>query len=448
LFVWSTNKHLYWGDKLKKFKVAAIAAAFLFTTLTPVPATAAPLVVPIGNWPVCNQVRTDYCIESVSVRGIGSEPEKLTWSASGAATAATYPAGGLETGPGTQTVPGMWSSSSWSENGNADYGYDGVFIKMSTANQFTNHLSFEVVPVKVVAGATRQANQLEGISAPVDPTQPVPLPIANDAGVVPTIGAVATPVANTAYQASLNPNVTVIATVRIGDVIPGISIGMGRVVDVNATTAGKLVFTGTPVFTAEAGNTRDCQSGTGVAVANSFQIMAVTIVENDDQGFGVDGLSGKMSVTSNATCELSTPTWDEAAQSLTWTASAPHFAADGTSLNRGFYRAVIPAEDALLLWGLANPAQAKLALTVSVTNDGTNKQTAIRNIAFRKGAIRIEFSNFTFSKNTFVIKKNKNFSGFAAKRTLTCTKLASNKKPGKQVIVERGAYACPAGYKR
>jgi hypothetical protein len=47
-----------------------------------------------------------------------------------------------------------------------------------------------------------------------------------------------------------------------------------------------------------------------------------------------------------------------------------------------------------------------------------------------------------------VIKKNKSYRGFAAKRTLTCTKLATNKKPGKQVIVERGAYACPAGYKR
>lgn len=433
---------------MKKFKAAAVAAAFLFTLLTPVPATAAPLVVPIGNWPVCNQVRTNYCIESVSIRGIGSEAERLTWSASGTAAAAIYPEGGISTGIGTQALTGMWSNASWSENGHADYGYDGIFVKVSPANQFTNHLSFEVVPIRVEAGATKRANQLEGISAPTDPTQPVPLPIASDAGVVPVIGPVATPVANTNFQASLNPNSTVIATVRIGDIIPGISIGMGRVVDVNATTAGKLVFTGTPVFTAEAGNIRDCQSDIGVAVANSFQIMAVTIVENDDQGFGVDGLSGRMSVTSNATCELSTPTWDEAAQSITWTASAPHFAADGLTLNRGFYRAVIPAEDALLLWGLTNPAQARLALTVSVTNDGTDKQTSIRNIAFRNGAIRIEFSGFTFSKNTFVIKKNKNFRGFAAKRNLTCTKLASNNKPGKQVISERGVYACPSGYRR
>jgi hypothetical protein len=342
----------------------------------------------------------------------------------------------------------MWSTASWSENGHADYGYDGVFIKMSTANQFTNHLSFEVVPVRVEAGATKRANQLQGISAPANPTDPVDLPIADDNGVVPVIGPVATPVANTNFQASLNPNSTIIATVRIGDVIPGISIGMGRVVDVNATNAGKLIYTATPVFTAEAGNVRDCQSATGIAVANSYQIMAVTIAENDDQGFGVDGLSGKMSVTSNATCELSTPVWDEAAQSITWTAAAPHFAADGTTLNRGFYRAVIPAEDALLLWGLTDPAQAKPALTVSVTNDGTEKQTAIRNISFKKGAIRIEFSNFTFSKNTFVIKKNKSYRGFAAKRTLTCTKLATNKKPGKRVIVERNAYACPAGYRR
>jgi hypothetical protein len=433
---------------MRKLKAAAIAAAFIFSTLSPVPATAAPLVVRSGNWPVCNQVNTTYCIESVRIKGIGSKAETLTWSASGAATSAVYPEGGISTGVGTQTLAGMWSNASWSENGNADYGYDGIFVKVSPANQFTSWLSFEVVPIKVEGGVTKRANQLEGISAPTDPTDPVDLPIADDAGVVPVVGPVSTPVANTAYQASLNPNVTVIATVRIGDVIPGISIGMGRTVEVNSSTPGKLVYTGTPVFTAEQANERDCQSETGVAVANSYQLMAITVAENDDMGFGVDGLSGKMSVTSNATCGLSTPTWDEVSQSITWTASAPHFAADGVTLNRGFYRAVIPAEDALLLWGLANPAQAKLALTVSVTNDGTDKQIAIRNIAFKKGAIRIEFSNFTFSKNTFVIKKNKNYSGFVAKRNLTCTKLASNSKPGKQVITERGAYACPSGYKR
>lgn len=433
---------------MRKLKAAAIAAAFIFTTLAPVPATAAPLTVRSGNWPVCNQVNTTYCIESVSIQGIGSKAETLTWTASGTATGAIYPEGGISTGAGTQTLSGMWSNASWSQNGHADYGYDGIFVKVSPANQFTSWLSFEVVPIKVEGGVTKRANQSEGISAPTSPTDPVDLPIADDAGVVPVVGPVSTPVANTSFQASLNPNSTVIATVRIGDVIPGISIGMGRTVQVDSSTPGKLVYTGTPVFTAWAANTRDCESDTGVAVANTYGIMAITVAENDDMGFGVDGLSGKMSVTSNATCGLSTPTWDEMSQSLTWTASAPHYAADGVTLNRGFYRAVIPADDALLLWGLANPAQAKLALDVSVTNDGTDQQIAIRNIAFRKGAIRIEFSNFTFSKNTFVIKKKKGYRGFAAKRTLTCTKLASNSKPGKQVITERGAYACPSGYKR
>jgi hypothetical protein len=311
---------------------------------------------------------------------------------------------------------------------------------------------FEVVPVKVAGGATTRANQLAGISAPEKPTQPVPLPIEDEDGNLPEeiVEEVefAEPVANPNYQASLNPNDTIIATVRIGEIIPGISIGIGRIVDVNSTLKGKLTFTGTPVFTAEAGNVRDCRSADGVAVANSYQIMAFTIVENDDQGFGVDGLSGKMSVTSNASCGLSTPVWDANTGSITWTAEAPHFAADGVTLNRGFYRAVIPAEDALLLWGLANPADAKLALEVSVTNDGTEKQTSIKNISFRKGAIRIEFSNFTFSKNTFVIKKKKGYTKFASKKALTCKKLATNKKPGKKVIKLKSAYSCPAGYKR
>jgi hypothetical protein len=437
---------------MRKLKAAAIAAAFIFTTLSPVPATAAPLILPLGNWPICDEVKITYCVESVKIRGIGAKAETLTWTPTGAAIGAVYPEGAIETSSSSSSLPGMWSNPTWATYGHADYGYDGVFIKFSTANQFTNHLSFEVVPVKVEGGATTRANQKSGISAPQSPTDPVPLPIEDENGELPEEIVAgeefAEPVANSDYQASLNPNDTIIATIRIGDVIPGISMGMGRVVDVNATRSGKLVYTGTPVFAAEAKSSRDCNSAEGVAVANSFQLMAFTVVENDDGGFGVDGLSGKLSVTSNASCELSTPTWDTSTGSLSWVAAAPHFAADGVTLNRGFYRAVIPAEDALLLWGLANPADAKLALTVSVTNDGTDKQTSIRNISFRKGAIRIEFSNFTFSKNTFVIKKNKSYRGFAAKRTITCTKLATNKKPGKKVIIERGAYGCPSGYKR
>ena len=432
--------------------MAAVAAAFLFTALAPVPATAAPLVLPTGNWPVCDQVKINYCVESVSIQSIGSATETLLWSASGAASGSTYPEGAIETTASANALPGMWSNPTWSTYGHADYGYDGIFIRVSTANQFSNHLSFEVVPVKVDGGATKQANQLSGIAAPESPIDPVPLPIEDESGELPEEIVAgeefAEPVANPMYQASLNPNDTVIATVRIGEIMPGISLGIGRVVDVNSTLAGKLTFTGTPVFTAESRSTRDCNSDQGIAVANSYQIMAFTIVENDDQGFGVDGLSGKMSVTSNAACEFSTPTWDANTGSISWVAAAPHYAADGVTLNRGFYRAVIPAEDALMLWGLTNPAQAKLALTVSVTNDGTDKQTSIKNISFRKGAIRIEFSNFTFSKNTFVIKKNKSYRGFAPKRTLTCTKLASNDKPGKKVIRVKNAYACPTGYKR
>jgi len=437
---------------MKKSKIVLVAMAFLASTLAPVPATAAPLVVPTGNWPVCDQVRINYCVESVSIQSIGSAQETLIWSATGAASASTYPAGAIQTQASTKDLPGMWSNPTWATYGHADYGYDGIFVRVSTANQFTNHLSFEVVPVKVEGGATKQANQLTGISAPEIPIEPVPLPIEDENGELPeeivAEEVFAEPIANPNYQASLNPNDTVIATVRIGDIIPGISMGIGRVVDINTTLGGKITYTGTPVFTAEAKSTRDCNSADGVAVANSFQIMAFTIVENDDQGFGVDGLSGKMSVTSNASCEFSTPTWDAGTQTINWVAAAPHYAADGVTLNRGFYRAVIPAADALLLWGLANPADAKLALTVSVTNDGTDKQTSIKNISFRKGNIRIEFSNFTFSKNTFTIKKNKSYKKFASKKALTCKKLAKNKKPGKKVIKVKNAYACPAGYRR
>jgi hypothetical protein len=82
-----------------------------------------------------------------------------------------------------------------------------------------------------------------------------------------------------------------------------------------------------------------------------------------------------------------------------------------------------------------------------ITDLGTDKQIAIQNLAFRNGAIRIEFSNITFSKNTFVIKE-KRYTKFASKKSLVCKKLATNKKPGKKVVRVKNAYACPSGYGR
>jgi hypothetical protein len=206
----------------------------------------------------------------------------------------------------------------------------------------------------------------------------------------------------------------------------------------------KLTFTGTAVPVAEAANIRQCSTEEGVASADSNQLSAYVIVENDDMGFGVDGLTGKMNITSNGTCNLSTPSWDSNTGSLTWTASAPHFKKDGT-INLGVYRAVIPAADAAVLWGLTDPSKAASALTVSVSNDGTGKVAAIKKVAYKKGNIIIEHSGFQYSANKFVIKKKAGYRGFSAIKTRTCKQINAS-LPGPNTLTQK-AGACPAGYK-
>jgi hypothetical protein len=164
------------------------------------------------------------------------------------------------------------------------------------------------------------------------------------------------------------------------------------------------------------------------------------VVENDDMGFGVDGMSGKMYVASNGTCGTSTPSWDETTKTLNWVAGAPHFAPDGVTTNKGFYKAVIPANDALLLWGLANPRDAVTALTVSVVQETGGPAVAVRKIAFVKGNIVIDVSGFEYSKPKLVIKKNSKYKKFAKLSTLKCYDSKT-----KKTTTYKQVYGCPAG---
>jgi hypothetical protein len=179
-------------------------------------------------------------------------------------------------------------------------------------------------------------------------------------------------------------------------------------------------------------------------------MFAIVAFKNGRDPFGVDELSGDMFVTSNGVCKLTTPTWNSSTMSMDFTAAAPHFAPDGTTQNTGFYRAIIPAADADLLFGLKSldavttPAStttvpsgssttvpssstttgstttvpsstttvksagvsaagfisASKALTVEVRDSGGSQVTASRNVSFDGKQFVVSASGFGYSTKT------------------------------------------------
>ncbi len=393
-----------------KIKSTIAALALAATALVPAPASAL-LAVPKTSWPVCDQTRVTYCVESISILPLGtSAAEKLTWIPSGtvstasASVSATVPL--VVTNAGAP-VTGMWTSPTWDASGKSAFGYDGVTIDIKTANAFVNHLFFTVQPVKYdpTTGATRKA--------------------------------MSSTYANS--LADLNLDDQIIVKVRTGDITTGVSVGFANNLSVSSA-AGSITFAGTPVPIPQVTSAAQCTGETGVASAVVTSMQGFVVVENDDMGFGVDGLSGKMSVASNGQCGTSTPVWDEQSQQLSWTVAAPHFAPDGVTVNKGFYKAVIPANDALLLWGLSNPKDAVSALTISVTEETGGPAVSVRKVAYIKGNIVIDVSGFEYSKPTLKITKNAKYKKFAKLATFKCYDAKTKKTKTFSKV-----YGCPAG---
>ena len=515
------------------FKIRSIAAvaALALIGLVPAPATA-DIAVPKTTWPVCDDFRVDYCIESISIRPIGTKSDlKLEWYPTGTGpsispaveeaaaaddgvivgptviapgatetyritpidaaagdivvtytgvgtvsksapdasgivtitittavgdqgsgllkvyadangdgngdtleqiaqsgiavgTASAVGTGVTETQAG-KTVNGRWSHPNWGTYGLDAYGYDGVTIDLKAANAFTNHLFFTIYPVKASdANATSIAVRTDG----------------------------------TGNTANLNMDDKITVNVRMGAIRTGVSIGIANSLVLNATpgveddetteadesVTGTLVISGTPVPVPQVSNINQCTGETGVATAVVNTMQAFIIVENGDMGFGVDGLSGRMAAYSNGVaCGVSTPVWDDTAETLTWQASAPHFEPDGITPNKGFYKAVIPANDALLLWGLTDPARAVTALTVQVTTEAGGPAVAASKIAYLHGNIIIDVTGFEFSKPKIQIKKLASYKGFAKATTRTCVDPVTKKK-----VTLSNAYGCPVAVEK
>ena len=318
-----------------------------------------------------------------------------------------------------RALTGRWTSPLWNTLGLGSIGYDGLFVDAKAANEFVNHVFIDVVPTLT---ATDNKVNLAGQTG------------------------------NKSYAVSLDSDIVISVKVRTGDIKTGVTVAVGVDTSVTSTVGQEfttLTVEGTAVTVPLAKSSADCAGETGVAKAMVRQFQTLIIVQNDTSGFGVEGTSGNMYVGSNGVCSLSTPTWDPTAKSFSWTTAAPHFAPDGTTVNRGFYKAVIPFKDAALLWGLTNPADAATALTVSISTEAGGSSAAIAVVSAKNGNIIIDVSGFEYSKPRLTIKmkkgykaSNKKISSLAApKYTITCARGATTKK------VKGTKPVCPKGYK-
>ncbi len=415
-----------------------VVASLVGLLLMPAISQSSTLLVPKTPWPVCSSTIVEFCIESVSIQSPGQAVEQLTWVPSGNAAPSSSASSSTSTTtttlPGSTTTPtttttvatssttsqsstplaGMWTDATWSANGHAALGFSGLYVEANAANVFSNFMVFNVLP-------TLQD------------------PASNDVFLANQSGS--------NYPASLSPDDIVTVSVETGNAQPGVTMAIGNnFSDIVSTDANGsvLTFSASPVPVAVASNTSQCVGESGVAAAQVTQLQAIVAPTNDpNAGFGVDGVSGRMYVESNGACVLSTPVWDVTTQTLTWTVGAPHFLPDGTTINQGFYQAMIPGADATLLWGLTNINQAASALVVSETSSGgASSQIAESSVSVKGGNIFISATGFSFSSPKFKISKNPRYKHFTTKkpRTITCER-------GKQVKkVTSPSPRCPRGF--
>ena len=316
-----------------------------------------------------------------------------------------------------RALVGRWTHPDWQGLNLGALGYDGLYVEAKTPNEYVSSwLMVDVLPT--LTGADKKPS-------------------------------LAGQVGNKAYAISLDSDISVSVKVRVGEMQTGVVIAVGNTITITPESTGEynaITMTGTPVTVPLAKSTEDCTGESGVAKANVRQLQMITLASNDDtSSFGVEGTSGGMYVASNGVCKLSTPVWNETEKAFTWSAAAPHFAPDGVTVNKGFYKAVIPTADAALLWGMTNPNDAATALEVSLTTEAGGTAAFLKSISVKNGKIIIDVSGFEYSRPKLKIGIKKGYKPSAKilnKTTITCVKGKAIKK------ITAVKPTCPAGYKK
>ena len=370
------------GGPMKKttltLRSVFVAITLIAQLIVGVQAAHAEVVLPKGSWLNCASASDTYCIDSVSVIPTTGKMLALSWTTSGSNDAAANPA--ITSG---KALPGRWTNPSWATLGLGSAGYDGIYIDAKAANEFVPWVYVDAQPTLSSSGAVKLAAQA----------------------------------ANANYAANLDQAITISIKLRLGDFQSGVTFGVGSDVSVETTVSGgvtSMVIEGNPVMVPLAKSSKDCTGNTGVAATLIRQFQTVIVPQNDPLGFNVAGASGALYIGSNGLCKLSTPIWNAETKRFKYTASAPRLAPDGTTVNKGFYRAIIPIADAKLFWGLTNPNDAAKALIVSIITSEAGSKVALSSISVNKTNIVIEVSNFDFPDPALDIALNPNYTGSSA----------------------------------
>lgn len=334
----------------------------------------ADVVLPKGSWAPCSQSSINFCIESVQLSTAFGKKVALSWGSPGGADIAAKP--GIVAG---KSLPGRWSVNDWTAQGFGAFGYDGLYVDVKAANDFVPWVYVDVQPTLGSSGSVKLAAQS----------------------------------GNTNAAADLDSSVIISIQLRLENFQSGVAFGVGTDVSIDSKIVGSntmMTIEGNPVLVPQAKSSKDCTGNSGVASALIRQFQTVLVPQNDPMGFSVEGASGKIYVGSNGLCKLSTPIWDPELKKFRYTASAPRLSPDGATVNKGFYRAIIPVADAKVLWGLTNPNDAAKALTVSIMTAEGGSKVALSSISVRNSNIVIDVSNFDFPDPALDIALNPTYN--------------------------------------
>ncbi len=356
--------------------LASITSAFFAISAVTVgaPSANASISLPKGSLLPCSAGGGAYCIESVSVTPSGAKAIALSWVATGSAGAAAGNSNNVAAG---KTLPGRWTADAAFANEN----YDGLYVDAKAANDFVPWLMLDAAPT---------------------------FSPGNNVSLAATTASTTTPV-------NLNSDALISVKLRISDFKVGVTYGIATEATVDFQ-AGLFEIAGYPVKVPQAKSSKDCSGQTGVASAIVTQFQSIIVPSNDPLGFSFEGGSGKIYVGSNGLCKLSTPVWNAEKKSLSYKASAPRLAPDGTSVNTGFYYATISSADALALWGLTKVEDAASALIVSVRTTEAGSTAATKAVAVKNGRIIIQVFGFEFPDPMLDISLNPSFDVMASSK--------------------------------
>ena len=231
---------------------------------------------PRADFPSCTTTQTTYCISSVTITD-GGVARTAKWVANGSPTLDASGVANTKTfttfGSSATNYTGRWTYDGFPV---ATREMDGIYVKVAPANEFTDTMQVSVEPAG--PSATGVVGRIK------DPT--------------------------TGRVASLPADMRVKVTVRLGELNPAVTMGVGTDMTVVRTLDGTvqvMSFEGNPVAVAQQNSSADCDSTTSVAVAKPNQLYAIVAFKNGRDPYGVDGLSGDMFITSNGVCKLTTP---------------------------------------------------------------------------------------------------------------------------------------------